>query len=131
LGVREDLLEIVEEEFRRIVEKYKSENSLCQVVDFVRIDFPLEFFYLPEVVDGLPCTRAIYFAFSGGKEIVVNDIRYDVVFVSDDHEHVLAVIEVLMFRDRCFISKDIDRDGLEMAVRDIVGDGFKELPSEG
>jgi hypothetical protein len=130
LGVREDLLEVVDEEFKRIYEKYKKINSLCEIIDFARVDFVLEVFYPPEVVDGLPCRRAVYFAFSGGREIVVNDIRYDVVFVSGDHEHVLALIEVLMFGDRCFISKDVDRDGLEMAVRDIVGDGLKELPEE-
>ena len=119
-------MEVIDGEFRRIVDKYKKENSSCQVVDFVRIDFPLEVFYLPDVVDGLPCTRAIGFAFSGGKEIVVNDVRYEIVFISDGREHVLALIEVLMFRDRCFISKDFDEDELEFAVRKIE----EELPEE-
>jgi hypothetical protein len=130
LGVREDLLEVIDEEFRRIVDIYMKKNSLCQIVDFVRVDFSLEVFYLTEVVDGLPCTRAMYFVFTGDKEMVVDHIRYDVVFVSGDHEHVLGLIEVFMFKDRCFISRNIDRDGLEMAVRDIVGDGLKELPEE-
>jgi len=130
LGVREDLLELVDEEFRRIVDKYMRENSLCQIVDSVRVDFSLGVFYPTEVVDGLPCTRAMYFVFVGDREVVVNDIKYGVVFVSDEHEHVLAVIEVLMFGDRCFISKNIDRDELEMVVRDIVGDGLKELQEE-
>jgi hypothetical protein len=126
LGVREDLLEVIDGEFRRIVDKYKKENSLCQIIDFARVDFSLEVFYPTEVVDGLPCTRAMYFVFTGDREVVVNDIRYDVVFVSDGHEHVLALIEVLMFRDMCFISKDIDEYELEEAVKEIE----EELPEE-
>jgi hypothetical protein len=130
LGVREDLLEVIDEEFRRIVDKYKKENSLCQVVESARVDFSLEVFYPTEVVDGLPCRRAVYFVFTGDKEVVVDHVGYDVVLVSSKyrprHDHVIGMIEVIMFRDRCFIMKDVDEDELECAVKEIE----EELPEE-
>ena len=131
MGVREDLLEVIDGEFRRILEKYKSGNSLCQVVETARVDFSLEVFYPTEVVDELPCRRAVYFVFTGDRELVVEHLRYDVVLVSSKyrprHDHVIGMIEVIMFRDRCFITKDVDEDELEYAVKEIE----EELPEEG
>jgi len=131
LGVREDLLEVVDWEFDRIAGIYREINKLCVDVDVVRVHPHVEVYDLQRVEDGLPCVKSVYFIFSGGRVVKVDSWRYDVVVVGDGHEHVIGIIEVFMFGDRCFISKYVDGYELEEAVRDIVGDGLEELQEEG
>jgi hypothetical protein len=127
LGVREDLLEVIDWEFERIAGIYREINKLCLDVDVIKVHPHIEVYDLQRVEDGLPSVKSVYFIFSGGRVVKVDSWRYDVVVVGDNHEHVIGMIEVIMFGDRCFIMKDVDEYELEEAVRDIVGDGLKEL----
>jgi hypothetical protein len=120
--VRRDLMEVVDAEFERIAGIYREINKLCLVVDVVRVHPHVEVYDLQRVEDGLPCVKSVYFIFSGGRVVKVDSWRYDVVVVGDGHEHVIGIIEVFMFGDRCFISKHVDEYRLDGAVNDIVND---------
>jgi hypothetical protein len=128
--VRRDLLEVINAEFERIAGIYREINKLCLDVDVVKINSHVEVHDLKRVEDGLPSVRSVYFIFDGGRVVKVDSWRYDVVVVGDGHDHVIGIIEVIMFGDRCFIMKDVDKDELEYAVRDIITDLLKGLPEE-
>ncbi len=125
--VERDLREVIEVEFERIFKIYKEINRLCSVVDVVRVHPHVEVHDLRIVMDGLPSVRSVYFIFSGNRVVKVDHWRYDVVVVGDGHDHVIGIIEVVMFGDRCFIVKNVDKYELEGAVRDIVTDLLKGL----
>ena len=125
--VRRDLLEVINAEFERIANIYREINKLCLDVDVVRVHPHIEVHDLRRVDDGLPSVKSVYFIFSGGRVVKVDVWRYDVVVVGDGHDHVIGIIEVIMFGDRCFIMKDVDGFELEGAVRDIVSDLMKGL----
>jgi hypothetical protein len=127
MSVRRDLLEVIDWEFERIAGIYREINKLCLDVDVVRINYHVEVQDLRRVEDGLPAVKSVYFIFSGDRVVKVDVWRYDVVVVGEDHEHVVAIIEVIMFGDRCFIMKDVDEYELEGAVRDIVTDLLEGL----
>jgi hypothetical protein len=113
-------LEVINAEFERIAGIYREINRLCLDVDVVRVHPHIEAYDLRRVEDGLPSVKSVYFIFSGGRVVKVDAWRYDVVVVGDGHDHVIGIIEVIMFGDRCFIMKDIDKHELEGAVSDIV-----------
>jgi hypothetical protein len=125
--VRRDLMEVIDVEFERIAGIYREINKLCLVVDVVRVHSHVEVHDLQRVEDGLPSVRSVYFIFSGGRVVKVDHWRYDVVVVGDGHDHVIGTIEVFMFGDRCFISKDVDEYRLDGAVNDIVNDLMEGL----
>jgi hypothetical protein len=122
MSVRRDLLEVIDREFERIAGIYRGINKLCLDVDVVRVHPHVEVHDLRRVEYGLPSVGSVYFIFSGGKVVKVDSWRYDVVVVGEDHEHVIGMIEVVVFGDSCFIMKDVDSYELEGAVRDIVTD---------
>jgi hypothetical protein len=123
--VRRDLLEVINAEFERIANIYREINKLCLDVDVVRVHPHIEVHDLRRVEYELPSIASVYFIFAGGRAVKVNVWRYDVAVVGDGHDHVMGIIEVIMFGDRCFIMKDIDRYELEGAVSDIVSDLLK------
>jgi hypothetical protein len=127
MSVRRDLLEVIDWEFERIAGIYREINKLCLDVDVVRINYHVEVQDLRRVEDGLPAVKSVYFIFSGDRVVKVDVWRYDVVVVGDGHDHVIGIIEVIMFGDRCFIMKDVDEYELEGAVRDIVTDLLEGL----
>jgi hypothetical protein len=127
VSVRRDLMEVIDAEFERIVSIYREINRLCLVVDSVMVHSHVEVHDLQRVVDGLPAVKSVYFIFDGGRVVKVDRWRYEVVFAGDGHDHVIGVIEVFMFGDRCFITKYVDEYELEGAVRDIVTDLLKGL----
>jgi hypothetical protein len=133
--VRRDLMEIIDAEFERIAGIYREINRLCSVVDVVRVHPHVEVHDFWRVMDGLPSVRYTYFIFSGGKVVKIDHWRYDVVVVSTkygpSHDHVIGLIEVVMFGDRCFIMKDVDEDELKYAVEEIVDDLLEGLREEG
>jgi DNA-binding NarL/FixJ family response regulator len=118
--VRRDLMEVIDAEFERIASIYREINKLCLDVDLVRVHPHIEVHDFGLVMDGLPVVRSVEFIFSGDKVVKIDSWRYDVVVVGDSHEHVIGIIEVVMFGDRCFIMKDVDKYELDGAVRDIV-----------
>jgi hypothetical protein len=93
----------------------------------VRVHPHIEVYDLQRVEDGLPSVKSVYFIFSGDKVVKVDAWRYDVIVVGYGHDHVIGIIEVIMFGDRCFIMKDIDKHELEGAVSDIVIDLLEGL----
>lgn len=123
MGVREDLLEVIDREFERIAGIYREINKLCLDVDLVRVHPHVEVHDLWRVENGLPSVVSVYFIFSGGKVVKIETWRYDVAVVSTKygprHDHVIGIIEVIMFGDRCFIMKDVDEDELEEVVKEI------------
>jgi hypothetical protein len=133
--VRKDLMEVIDAEFERIVDIYREINKLCSVVDVVRVHPHVEVHDFWRVMDGLPSVRYTYFIFSGSKVVKVDHWRYDVAVVSTkygpSHDHVIGIIEVVMFSDRCFIMKDVDEEELWFATNEIVGDLLEGLREEG
>jgi hypothetical protein len=128
--VREDLLEVIEGEFRRIVNIYTDMNKLCRVVSDVKVDGDVRIDYLPEVENGLPCEASMYIVFGDRRDRKVLHKRYLIEFVSDGIDKTVAFIDVYMFDDMCFIAKTVDDIVLEDVVRDIVLDGLKESSEE-
>jgi hypothetical protein len=122
MSVKRDLLEVIDWEFERIAGIYRKINKLCLDVDVVRVHPHVEVHDLRRVEYGLPSVGSAYFIFSGGGVVKVDVWRYDVVVVGGDHEHVVGIIEVVMFGDRCFIMKDVDSYELDVAVSEIVSD---------
>jgi hypothetical protein len=122
MSVRRDLLEVIDAEFERIAGIYRDINRSCYDVDVVRVHPHVEVHDLRRVEDGLPSVKSVYFIFSGDRVIKVDVWRYDVVVVGEGHEHVVAIFEVIMFGDRCFIMKDVDSYELDVAVSEIVSD---------
>jgi len=120
--VRRDLMEVVDAEFERIASIYRDINKLCLDVDVVRVHPHVEVHDLGIVMDGLLAKRSMYFIFTGDRVVKVECWEYDVIVIGDGHEHVIAVFDVCMFGDRCFITKDVDEYELDGAVRDIVSD---------
>jgi hypothetical protein len=133
--VKRDLMEVIYAEFERIASIYKEINKLCSDVDVVRVHPHVEVHSFRLVMDGLPAVKSIYFIFSGGNVVKVEVWRYDVVVVSTKyspkHDHVIGLIEIIMFGDRCFIMKDVDEDEFEYAVEEIVSDLMEGLREEG
>jgi hypothetical protein len=128
--VKRDLMEVIDTEFERIASIYREINKLCSIVDIVRVNAHVEVHSLSVVMDELPVVRSVYFIFSGDRVVKVDYWEYDVVVVGDKHDHVIGLIEVAMFGDRCYIMKDIDTYELERVVEDIVNDLLKGLPEE-
>jgi hypothetical protein len=128
--VREDLLEVIEGEFRRIVNIYTDMNKLCRVVSDVKVESDVRIDYLPEVENGLPCEASMYIVFGDRRDRKVLRKRYLIEFVSDGIDKTVAFIDVYMFDDMCFITKTVDDIVLEDVVRDIVLDGLKESSEE-
>ncbi len=128
--VRRDLLEVINAEFERIAGIYREINKLCLDVDLVRVHPHIEVHDLKRVKDGLPAVKSVEFIFSGGKVVKVDVWRYDIDVVGDKHVHEVAIIEVVMFGDRCFIMKDVDEHELEYAVNEIVNDLMEGLSEE-
>jgi len=116
-------LEVIDREFERIAGIYREINKLCLDVDLVRVHPHVEVHDLWRVENGLPSVVSVYFIFSGGKVVKIETWRYDVAVVSTKygprHDHVIGIIEVIMFGDRCFIMKDVDEDELEEVVKEI------------
>jgi hypothetical protein len=129
--VKRDLMEVIYAEFERIASIYREINKLCSEVDVVRVHPHVEVHSLRLVMDGLPAVRSIYFIFSGGNVVKVEVWRYDIDIVSTKygprHDHEVALIEIIMFGDRCFIMKDVDEDELNYAVNEIVSDLMEGL----
>jgi hypothetical protein len=129
--VRRDLMEVIDAEYERIASIYREINKLCLDVDVVRVHSHIEVHDLRRVEYGLPSIRSVYFIFSGDRVVRVDVWRYDIDIVGDKHVHGVAVIEVVMFDDRCFIMKDVDEYELEYAVNEIVSDLMEGLREEG
>jgi hypothetical protein len=130
MSVRRDLLEVIDWEYERIASIYRDINKSCLDVDLVRVHPHIEVHDFQRVENGLPAVRSVEFIFSGDRVVRIDSWRYDVVVVGDRHDHVIGIIEVVMFGDRCFIMKDVDEYELEYAVRDIVSDLLKESSEE-
>jgi hypothetical protein len=128
--VKRDLMDVIQAEFERIAGIYREINKLCSDVDLVRVHPHIEVHNLRLVMDGLPAVKSVEFIFSGDGVVKVESFRYDVVVVGDGHDHVIGIIEVVMFGDRCFIMKDVDEYELDGAVRDIVVDLKEGLQEE-
>ena len=124
--VREDLLDVIEVEFRRIVNIYTDINKLCRVVSDVKVEGDVRIDYLPDVDNGLPCEASMYIIFGDGRDRKVLHKRYLIDFVSNGIDKTIAFIDVYLFDDMCFIAKTVDNIVLEDVVRDIVLDGLKE-----
>ncbi len=128
--VRRDLLDVINAEFERIANIYRDMNRRCFDVDLVRVHPHVEVYDFRLVVDGLPAVKSVELIFSSDRVVRIESWRYDVVVVGDGHDHVIGMIEVIMFAGRCFIVRDVDEYELEGAVRDIVTDLLKGLSEE-
>jgi hypothetical protein len=129
--VKKDLKEVIDAEFERIAGIYRETNKLCLVIDVVRVHPHVEIHDLSRVEDGLPSAKSVYFIFDGGRVIKIDAWSYEVAVVGDKHDHVIGVIDVVVFGDRCFINKDVDEYELEYAVKEIVADLLKGLEEGG
>jgi hypothetical protein len=127
MSVRRDLLEVIDWEYERIAGIYREINGSCYEVDLVRVHPHVEVHDFGVVMDGLPAVKSVEFIFSGDRVVRIDSWRYDVVVVGDGHDHVIGIIEVVMFGDRCFIMKDVDKYELDVAVSEIVSDLLQGL----
>jgi predicted component of type VI protein secretion system len=117
VGLRDDLRDVVEEEFRRIISLF----SGCRVVDNINIDWGVKIEGLDEIENELPL-RFVKFIVRGSE---VFSRIYSVVFVVPGRERIIASIGVYMIGSDCYVMRRVNESELEGAVSDIEAEGFE------